>query len=40
MPENYNGGRPRFNSIATSDRRRIYDRVLTYEEKALIIQHP
>ncbi len=25
MPEDYNGGRPRFSSIATSDKRRIFE---------------
>jgi len=40
MPEDYNGGRPRFNSIATSDRRRIFERVLNLDERQQIRQHP
>ena len=40
MPEEYNGGRPRFNSIVTSDRRRIFERVLNLEERQQIRLHP
>lgn len=39
LPENYNGGRPRFNSI-DPERAKEYKRLLNYDERSQILKHP